>query len=145
MGTTKQIILKAGTTSDWDNCNFAIIQCTEEWIESLQKRRHDVKLLQDSKGFVSISYSDLSIEFYYMNETKLGEILEGKDWDFIELKDIPIESYIKTETDLLIYRMILSDYITVRYSAFGKYSDDEFYTVELPVLEILNTYELFDN
>jgi hypothetical protein len=28
---TAHVLLKAGTNSEWDNCNFAIIHITEDW------------------------------------------------------------------------------------------------------------------
>ncbi len=34
---TAYVLLKAGTNSEWDNCNFAIVHITEDWKKEQQK------------------------------------------------------------------------------------------------------------
>ncbi len=41
---TSHILIKASTNSVWDECSFAIIDCTDEWKQQLKDYHVRVKL-----------------------------------------------------------------------------------------------------
>jgi hypothetical protein len=44
---TAHVLLKAGTNSEWDNCNFAIIHITEDWKRNSKNGLKWLSRLQD--------------------------------------------------------------------------------------------------
>lgn len=145
MKTTSNItdfmLVKADTKSEWDNCHFALIHCTEEWRERMKQRLNSLQSVESEYGFVSLNYYDTSVDFYRTDESgqnKINRILEEKDWSFVELEENEQETFLVPENRLDLYHLSFYQYGTAIYTAHGKHSGDEFFTAEFPVSDILN-------
>ncbi|WES98317.1 hypothetical protein P2W68_01590 [Chryseobacterium arthrosphaerae] len=44
---TEYLLIKAMTDSEWDNCNFAVINITEDWKQTQKARLKVTKLLKN--------------------------------------------------------------------------------------------------
>ena len=141
---TDYVLVKADTNSDWDNCHFALIHCTEEWKELMQQRLKAVQSIENEIGFASLNYYDTSVDFYRADEktqTEINQVLGEKDWIFVEMDENEQETFLVPENRLDTYRLSLYRYGTAIYTAHGKHSGDEFYTSEFPIKDILNYHQ----
>lgn len=148
MKTTSQpadyILIKAQTNSDWDECHFAIIHCSQEWKEQTQQRLKTVQFIESEIGFVSLNYYDTAVDFYRADEktqTEINQILGEKDWVFVELDENEQETFLVPENRLDTFRLSLYRYGTAMFSAYGKHSGEEFWTAEFSVSAILNNHQ----
>lgn len=148
MKTTSQptdyILIKAQTNSDWDECHFAIILCSQEWKEQTRQRLKTVQHIETEIGFVSLNYYDTAVDFYRADEktqTEINQNLGVKDWAFIELDENEQETFLVPENRLDTFRLSLYRYGTAMFSASGKHSGEEFWTSEFSVSEILNYHQ----
>ncbi|HMM16747.1 MAG TPA: hypothetical protein PKC47_04340 [Petrimonas sp.] len=138
---TDFILVKADTNSDWDECQFALIHCTEEWKEQMQQRLKALQSVEDEHAFVSIAFYDTSVDFYRTDEDEQPDIhalLNEKEWSFVELDKNEREALLQPENRLVAYRLSLYRHGTAIYTAHGKHSGEEFYTAEFSVSQILN-------
>lgn len=139
---TDKIIVKAYTNSEWDKCEFAVITLKEGFFEWLQK---SVQLatsiaLQD-RNFYEISFIEDFIEnksitnFYILNEEEKPDLsfLEENDkgWAFVELSEEEESAFLEPENRIICKKIIFDKYGYFYVKAFGKYSEDEFYTEEI--------------
>ncbi len=134
---TNRILVRAHTDSEWDFCDFAIIDCGKEWADRTAKRLDAARTLYDDTDFFSCCYFDGGVSFCVSREEDLDELLpDGNVWTFVELEDGEQERFAVPESRLECYRQVLykSDY--GRYTALGKHTGEEFYTEDLPLGEI---------
>jgi hypothetical protein len=148
MKTTSQptdyILIKAQANSDWDECHFALIHCSQEWKEQTQQRLKTVQFIESEIGFVSLNYCDTAVDFYRTDEDDLPEIetiLGEKNWSFVELDENEQETFLVPENRLDTFRISLYRYGTAMFSAYGKHSGEEFWTAEFSVSAILNHHQ----
>lgn len=141
---TDFILVKSDTKSDWDNCHFAIIHCTNEWIERMEQRLNSLQSVESEYGFVSLNHYDTSVDFYRTDEkgqTEINQLLGENDWIFVELDENEQETFLVLENRLDYYCLSLYQYGKANYTAQGKHSDDEFYTSEFPIKTILDYHQ----
>ncbi len=62
---TAQILVKAFTNSEWDYCEFTIIDLSEEWKNEQKERLNLISPLKEDWCFSSINFYDGSVEFYH--------------------------------------------------------------------------------
>ena len=107
--TTAHILVKANTNSEWDNCEFAIIHLSEEWKKEQVKRLALVKPLEGNHYFCSMNYYDTAVDFYRTGEDdnpNIEELLNGKEWVFVELDEQEQETFTVPENRLDCYRLV---------------------------------------
>lgn len=141
---TDYILIKAQTNSEWDECHFAIIHCSQEWKEQTQQRLKTAQFIESEIGFVSLNYCDTAVDFYHADEktqTEINQILGEKDWVFVELDENEQETFLVPENRLDTFRISLYRYGTAMFSAYGKHSGEEFWTSEFSVSSILNHHQ----
>lgn len=135
---TANLLVKANTNSEWDNCNFAIIHITEEWKKQQQKRIEFLIPLQGNNQFQSLNFYDEAVDFYTTNEKNKSDIenlLQSNDWVFVELDDN--ESLIPPQNRLDCHRISLRSDGTACYTAYGKHTGEEFWTAEILLTQII--------
>ena len=127
---TENLLLRAYTTSEWDECEFAIIHCTEQWKEQLKKRREAVKAFADDINFQSLNFYDTDVDFYQSDGEKpdLNALLGEDSWAYVELEKDEQESLQAPENQLDCYVMVVFRNGIAYYKAFGKHTHEEFYT-----------------
>lgn len=130
---TGYILLKAGTNSEWDNCDFAIIHITEEWKQELQKRLEAVKPFEGDYNFSSLNYYDSAVDFYKQDDEDnpdFEKLLTEKQWVYVELDEGEQEKLTVPENRLECYRMVIYANRRACYQAYGKHTGEKFWTEE---------------
>lgn len=135
---TANILIKASTNSEWDCCEFALIHLSEEWGKLQAKRLEAVKPFRDDYSFQSIRFYDGSVEFYQPGDEEPGieELLADREWVFVELNDGEMDKLTSPENSLDFYKIVIYRDGNARYEAFGKHTDEEFWTNEFPLQQL---------
>lgn len=135
---TDKIIVKAYTNSEWDNCEFAVITLKESFFEWLQKSAQLANFVAlEDRNFYEISFlENKSItNFYILNEEEKPDLsfLEENDkgWAFVELSEEEENSFSEPENRIICRKIIFDKCRCFYIKAFGKYSEDEFFTEEI--------------
>lgn len=134
---TNHILVKAETNSEWDNCDYAIINVSKSWIESLQSRLNALRKIQDEKDFFTIKFFDRNVKFYSSNEelTILKEIKE-KSFAFVQMDNQ--EEFSEPENILDAYCISFYSNGVGKYTAYGKHTGEEFFTENIPFADIVS-------
>ena len=136
---TINILVKANTNSEWDNCEFAIIHLSEQWKKEQAQRLEYVKPLQGNYNFCSMNFYDTAVDFYRTGEKDQPDIenlLAGKEWVFVELENGEQETFTIPENRLDCYRLVLRANGTAYYTAYGKHTSEEFWTEEFSLHQL---------
>jgi|SRR5690606_37770608 len=137
---TAYILLRAGTNSEWDNCDFAIVHITENWKTEQQKRLKAVEPFEDDYYFQSMNYYDTAVDFYTVDDEDnpdLEKWLGEKPMVFVEVDKDELETLSVPENRLDCYRLVLYKTGTAMYKAYGKHTSEEFYTEEFSITPII--------
>ncbi len=137
---TAYILLRAGTNSEWDNCDFAIVHITENWKTEQQKRLKAIEPFEDDYYFQSMNYYDTVVDFYTVDDEDnpdLEKWLGEKPMVFVEVDKDELETLSVPENRLDCYRLVLYKTGTAMYKAYGKHTSEEFYTEEFPITPII--------
>lgn len=135
---TADILIKASTNSEWDCCEFAVIHLSEEWSKRQAKRLEAVKPFSDDYTFQSMKFYDGSVEFFQSGdeESSIEELLADREWVFVELNDGELDKLASPENRLDFYKIVIYRDGNARYEAFGKHTDEEFWTNEFPLQQL---------
>lgn len=135
---TAHILIKASTNSEWDCCEFAVIHLSEKWRKLQAKRLEAVKPFKDDYSFQSMKFYDCSVEFFQSGEEEadIEKLLENKEWVFVELDDGELDELTSPENRLDFYKIVMYRDGNSRYEAFGKYTDEGFWTNEFPLQQL---------
>ena len=135
---TAHSLISANTNSEWDCCEFALIDLSEDWSKLQAKRLEAVKPFKDDYNFQSMRFYDGSVEFFQSGdeEPDMEELLAGKEWVFVELDDDEQDELTPPENSLDFYKIVISRGGNARYEAFGKHTNEEFYTIEFPLQQL---------
>lgn len=128
---TANILIRASTNSEWDCCEFAVIHLSDEWRKLQATRLEATKTFKDDYSFQSIRFYDGSVEFFQSGgdeEPDMEELLADKEWVYVELDDDEPGKLASPENRLDYYKILIYRDGNARYEAFGKYSNEEFYT-----------------
>lgn len=137
---TDHILVKARTNSEWDSCDFAIVHLSDGWKQEQLKRLDGVKPFANDLSFKSLSFFDGAADFYQSGSDELpdiDELLADNEWAFVELTQEEQDNLDTPESCLDCYEMVLYKDGDAKYTAYGKYTSEEFWTTELPLREIL--------
>jgi hypothetical protein len=84
---TPYLLLKAGTDSAWDCCDFAIVYLSKEWRQTQSGRLEAVKPFKDDISFQSLNFYDISVGFYQPDEDGIlgsEDLPEDNNWCFVD-------------------------------------------------------------
>lgn len=141
INTTEYIIVKALTTSQWDNVDFAIVHLTEEMLANLTLRLKAVQPFRNDNTFYNLAYWDSPIG-YYCNpkETPFTETILNKheDWTFIKLDEDELETFSSPENPLEAHQLLISSHGYANFKAISKYTQEEYMTEWFSISDILN-------
>lgn len=135
---TAHILVRARTNSEWDCCDFAIIHLSEEWRKLQEKRIEAVKPFGDDYSFQSMRFYDGSVNFFQSKDEgpDVEELLANKQWVFVELGNGELDELTSPENRLDFYKIVIYREGNARYEAFGKHTDEEFWTNEFPLQQL---------
>jgi hypothetical protein len=134
---TPFIMVRAYTTSEWDNCDFVIFQITDNWLETLQNRATKLELFKQDTDFDSAGWFDWPLGFFVDLPEELAEVLSEEGWLFIETSDDEINKLAQPENALDLYQIRICAGGTFQYVANGKYSGEVFYTESISISRLL--------
>lgn len=137
---TEYLLLKAGTNSEWDNCNFAIVHITEEWKKEQQKRFEMVKPFAEDYFLQSLNFYDTAVDFYTADQDDNPDLckwLENKPMVFVEVDKEELETLTVPENRLDCYRLVMYKIGIAMYKAYGKHTSEEFWTEEFPLTPLI--------
>jgi hypothetical protein len=140
---TGTILITAYTSSEWDSCDFAIIRITEKWKSTMRKRLAIAIPFENDNSFAHLSYWE-SPEGFFAKPTE-GVALEdfenilnmSDDWAFVTLDDNELALLQRPDNMLDCFQLHLHSDGTACFQAFGKHSNEEFWTASFKVSEIL--------
>lgn len=135
---TANILINASTNSEWDCCEFAVIHVSEEWSKLQAQRLEAIKPFRDDYNFQSIKFHDSSVEFFQPGEEEfyMEELLADREWSFVLLDDDELDKLTSPENSLDFYKIVMYRDGNARYEAFGKHTDEEFWTNEFPLQQL---------
>lgn len=139
--TTEYIIVKALTTSQWDNVDFAIVHLTEEMLASLKQRLTNVQPFRNDNTFHNLAYWDSPVG-YYCNpkDIPLTETILNKheDWTFVKLDKDELETFPIPENPLEAHQLLISSHGYANFKAISKYTDEEYSTEWFSISDVLS-------
>jgi len=139
---TNFILVKADSQSEWDQCNFALITCDDNWKEAIKKKLEAIGSFDAPDGFLSFRFCDNSVEFYQSKEDEAELVSWEKEWSFVTLTEEKKDSFEKPESRLDPGSLILYKDGTGFYKTYGKHTNEEFYTAELPLRKIMESIQM---
>lgn len=135
---TDKILVKAYTDSEWDKCNFAIIKIDNQWKDAMLKREENTNTISASdKSFAYTRYYDTSISFYHKDDEWLNDILGSACWSYVELDDDEEKELSIPENRLIAYCVSMFSNGVLMYTAFGKHTNEEFFTEEVCLSDLI--------
>ena len=137
---TDHILVRARTDSEWDSCDFAIISISEGWRKVQLERLEAITPFANDLSFFSLHFFDGAADFYQPGDDGLpdiDELLGDNEWAFVELTQEEQDNLTPPESALDCYEMVLYKDGDAKYTAYGKYTSEEFWTTELPLRKIL--------
>ena len=137
---TDFILLQAQSSSQFDNNEFAIVHLSEKWKQTQMQRIEDFRTICETPNFQSIIYYDTSICFYRTQKKQppdIETIMTGKIWGYIEFDEKKQNLFTSPEVDLQHYSLVLLPNGTAYYKAQVKHTDEEFWTEEFSLDELI--------
>lgn len=139
----KYIIVKAFTDSDWDTCDYALIKIDGNTIGRIQEQQKAIgNLMKDSRGimnsFCKMCFYTSIVDFYCFDEEVITEDETNLEKPYIiDLSEEQLQKLIVPEARLELYKYELYSYNSLRFTAYGKYSGDEFYTDDFDMVSLI--------
>ncbi|WP_106916666.1 hypothetical protein [Chryseobacterium aurantiacum] len=138
---TEYLLVKAKTNSEWDACDFAIINITGEWKQTQKKRLEVIKIIETDEDIKSLNYFDTHVEFFRFSKVYypvVEEWLSERNRVFIELEKEDLKELKQPKNSLCHYQMQISKDGNAIYKAYGKPTEEEFRTVEFSLWELID-------
>ena len=140
---TVNILIKANTNSEWDCCEFAIIHLSKEWKKLQATRLEAIKPFTDDYTLQSIRFYSTSVDFYQFGDNgtpDIEELLADKDWAFVEIDKNELDELTPPENSLDFYTLEIHRDGNARYKAYGKHTNEEFWTNKFPLQQLIKEY-----
>lgn len=138
---TAHLLLRASSNSEWDCCDFAIVNLSKEWKQTQQKRLDAVEPFKGDISFQSLNFYDSSADFYQPDEDGIlssEDLPKDKDWCFVELTDAELEKLAPPENLLDCHTIVVYNNGEVRYKAYGKHTAEEFWTERFSLQQVVD-------
>lgn len=134
------MLIKASTNSEWDFCDFAIVQLSPDWIEQQEKRLKLLIPFDGDHSFCSLNYYDWAVDFYRNGDDEnldIDELLGDEEWIYVELSAQQQETLTRPENSLDCFTLVMLANGRANYKAYGKHSGEEFWTEDFPINQII--------
>ena len=138
---TDYLLVKAGTGSEWDNCDFAVIHATTAWKKTIRERLVAVKPFSEDPSFQSLNYYDASASFHAVDEDELpdlDELMSDKSIVFVDLDESEAKRQLTPESRLDGHSLEVFNRGTGRFTAYGKHTEEQFWTDEFSLQHIVD-------
>jgi hypothetical protein len=138
---TEYLILNARTNSEWDECDFAIVNVCGSWKKEQQNRLEIIEPFQKDYNLISMDYYDTAVEFYKDDNAIMpdsAELLNERQWSFIIISQKEINALSLPENRLDCYSLVVKRGGYAIYKCYGKHTGEEFWTADFSIQEILD-------
>lgn len=137
---TNHILLRAGTGSEWDNCDYAIIDATDAWRKDMQTKLAAVNAFSGDPNFQSLNYFHGAVNFYKTDEDEMPDVdqlLSDKMFAFMHLDESEARKFFIPESRLDCYTLEIFGNGSARFTASGKHTGEQFWTEEFSLKEVI--------
>ncbi|WP_316793955.1 hypothetical protein [Pedobacter frigoris] len=138
---TPYILIKASTTSKWDEVTFAIICTSDHWKALMNQRLEAISQFKTNRDFYCHVYWDAPLGYYTgtMPTNLLDKILRRhEDYIFITLEPGEEITLAKPINKLDVHQLFITRNGIAHYKAYGKYTGEEFRTEEFNLNRLVN-------
>ena len=133
----KNILVDAQSNSEWDGCDYALIpfdkQDIERWINILEQLQ---KLTAEIKEEATLTLYDHDAIYYNNIEQNEKIEVDRSGWVLIDLSYDELESLSVPEQKLDCHRTKITSSGYVYFTAYGKYTSEEFFTDEILIEDL---------
>jgi hypothetical protein len=135
---TDWMILKASTNSEWDSCDFVLVQLTPAYINTLKERSNLARSFLENTDLYSLVFWDGPKGWYRYAEENSESMEMFSDgvitWSFIEFEDDgERDAFVQPEQRIDIRQMEVYKDGEARFTGAGKYTDEDFWTSEFSI------------
>lgn len=137
---TNMVMVKVYSNSEWDNADFILLDLSDDaWNESVLKKIESAQQFKDDLSFHNISFWSQPEGYFVYADQENVPILGDDDWFvFVQTSQEEIETLLTPEQSLDCHVMKISSDGTIKFSASGKHTSEEFWTVDIDFKQILN-------
>ena len=92
-------------------------------------------------SFQSLNFYDISVGFYQPDEDGIlgsEDLPEDNNWCFVELTETELERLVPPDNVLVSHILAVFANGEARYRAYGKHTDERFWTEKFPLQQILD-------
>lgn len=140
---TEYIFLRVYTNSEWDYCEFSLVQISSEWCKIMEERIRAIESFKDDLSLYCHTYLEEPVGFfetpddldYSYAETILNK---GEAWTFVSLDKDEIETFLYPESSLGACELVLLKDGSAHFSVLGKHTGEEFWTDSFDIHQILD-------
>ena len=115
--------------------------CTCQKSGDRHSRLEAVKPFKDDISFQSLNFYDISVGFYQPDEDGIlgsEDLPEDNNWCFVELTETELERLVPPDNVLVSHILAVFANGEARYRAYGKHTDERFWTEKFPLQQILD-------
>lgn len=141
---TEWVVVKASTNSEWDACEFIVVNFSSSYFQELHARIASFNKIQNEPNLYSIAYWDAPFDWFvsnHQNESEVEEFLSDPtiSWAFLKiLNENEIELFEKPEQQVDGEQMRIFENGNAQFKGYGKHTSEEFWSKEFPLIEILD-------
>ncbi|TKC08541.1 hypothetical protein [Pedobacter frigoris] len=137
---TPYILIKASTTSKWDEVTFAIIHLTTDWISRMAERVAAVSQFKANKEFFCQVYWDAPLGYY--TGTLPGSLLDKilrrhEDYIYITLEAVEESTLPRPVNKLDVHQLFVTKNGIAHYRGYNRYTGEEFRTEEFNLSKLI--------
>lgn len=138
---TPYMLIKANTSSKWDEVSFAIIHISDEWKVRMKERLVAISQFKADKVFCAHVYWEAPLGYYI--GTMPGNLLEKilkrhEDHIFINLEFEEEKAFDKPINKLGAHQIFITRHGIAHYKAYGTHTRDQFATEEFNLIKLIN-------
>ncbi|TKC09160.1 hypothetical protein [Pedobacter frigoris] len=137
---TPHILIKASTTSKWDEVTFAIIHLSADWKARMAERMVAVSQFKRSREFYCQVYRDAPLGYY--TGTLPGSLLDKilrrhEDYIYITLEADEESTLPRPVNKLDVHQLFITKNGIAHYRTYGKHTGEEFRTEEFNLMKLI--------
>lgn len=140
---TDYVLIKAKTNSQWDSCDFAIIDVSGTWKTLMRSRLERLETFWEDDSFFSHAYWEQPLGFFIHRPEEDDELRIFLDRDdelsslFVTIEDGDLDKFIRPENRLEADLILIAATGHISYRAYGKHSGEEFFTDPIDAYDLL--------